>query len=74
MQRLRNHQKISHQLSPEEFFNDYDRIVTYFDRVEDDVIRAVAPSSFPGLRRFWLSITDRDESIWAEEEVLTMRP
>lgn len=70
MQKLRNYQKISaDQLSPEEFFSDYDRIATYFDRVEDDVIRAVAPvPPFPWLEAILgCRLQIGDESIWVEE-------
>jgi hypothetical protein len=57
------------QIVPEEFFNDYDRIVAQWDDVEDDLIRAVAAiPPFPWLEAMLGSpVQVGNESIWAEE-------
>jgi len=51
LERLRNRAKIEpHQFPPEDFFPDYDRIVSHWDEIEDDLVRAVAPlPPFPWL-------------------------
>jgi hypothetical protein len=56
-------------LSPERYFDDYDRIVAPFEKIEDDVIHSVAPfPAFPWLEAM-LGIPTRvgNESIWAKE-------
>jgi hypothetical protein len=70
MQNLRNQEKITpDQLDPEAFFRDYDRIVTTFEKVEDDVIRAVAPiSPMPWLEAMLgCCVQIGNESIWVKE-------
>jgi len=56
-------------LRPEEFFDDYDRIVSQFDQVEDDLLRAVAP--IPPLPWFeamlGVAVEVGNESFWARE-------
>ena len=56
-------------LSPERHFDDYDRIVSSFEEIEDDVIHSVAPiPAFPWLEAM-LGIRAQvgNESIWAKE-------
>lgn len=57
------------QLSPEEFFPDYDRIVSFWDKIEDDLVRGVAPvPPFPWLEAMLgRSVQIGKESVWAEE-------
>ena len=70
VQKLRASANLSVQaLDPEMFFNDYDRIVTSFEKVRDDVIRAVAPfPPFPWLEAMLgCRVQVGEESIWVEE-------
>ena len=70
LERLRN-QALSKadQLVPEEFFHDYDRIVSCWDEIEDDLLRAIAPlPHFPWLEAMLgRSVQIGNESVWAEE-------
>jgi len=56
-------------LSPERYFNDYDRIVAPFEEIEDDVIHSVAPiPAFPWLEAMLgISTQVGNESVWARE-------
>jgi hypothetical protein len=56
-------------LSPERYFQDYDRIVAPFERIEDDVIHSVAPiPAFPWLEAMLgIPVQVGNESIWAKE-------
>lgn len=70
MQRFRGEGALTpDKLDPEEFFPDYDRIVSQWDTVEDDILRAVAPiPPFPWLEAMLgTPVRIGEESIWAEE-------
>lgn len=70
LQRFRGQERISpDQLDPEAFFADYDRIVATFEKVEDDVIRAVAPiPPFPWLEAMLgCRVQVGEESVWVDE-------
>ncbi len=56
-------------LSPEKYFDDYDRIVAPFREIEDDVIHSVAPiPAFPWLEAMLgIQVQVGNESIWARE-------
>jgi hypothetical protein len=56
-------------LSPEKYFDDYDRIVAPFQEIEDDVIHSVAPiPAFPWLEAMLgIQVQVGNESIWAKE-------
>lgn len=56
-------------LSPERYFDDYDRIVAPWQEIEDDVIHSVAPiPAFPWLEAMLgIPIQVGTESIWAKE-------
>jgi len=56
-------------LSPEKYFDDYDRIVAPFREIEDDVIHSVAPiPAFPWLEAMLgIQVQVGNESIWAKE-------
>lgn len=56
-------------LSPEKYFDDYDRIVDPFREIEDDVIHSVAPiPAFPWLEAMLgIQVQVGNESIWARE-------
>ncbi len=57
------------QLSPEDFLPDYDRIVSRWDEIEDDLVRGVAPiPPFPWLEAMLgRAVQIGKESVWAEE-------
>ena len=70
MQRFRGQPTLAaREVDPQAFFNDYDRIVAYFEHVDDDVIRGVAPvPPFPWLEAMLgCRVQVGDESIWVEE-------
>jgi 5-methyltetrahydrofolate--homocysteine methyltransferase len=56
-------------LSPEKYFDDYDRIVAPFREIRDDVIHSVAPiPAFPWLEAMLgIQVQVANESIWAKE-------
>ena len=56
-------------LSPEKYFDDYDRIVAPWPEIEDDVIHSVAPiPAFPWLEAMLgIQVQVGNESIWAKE-------
>ncbi len=56
-------------IRPEALFADYDRLIEQFDKVEDDVIRAVAPiPPFPWFEAMLgVPVEVGNESIWARE-------
>lgn len=56
-------------LSPEKYFDDYDRIVAPFREIDDDVIHSVAPiPAFPWLEAMLgIQVQVGNESIWAKE-------
>jgi len=56
-------------LSPEQYFDDYDRIIAPFEEIEDDVFHSIAPiPAFPWLEAM-LGISTKvgNESVWAKE-------
>ena len=70
MQKIRDRGEVTpDRLDPEEFLADYDRVVAPWERIEDDVIRAVAPiPPFPWLEAMLgQPVKIGDEAIWAEE-------
>ena len=70
LERFRNGTGLqANQINPEDFFPDYDRIISQWDRIEDDLIRAVAPiPPFPWLEAMLGSkVQIGEESVWAEE-------
>jgi hypothetical protein len=69
LEKLRGRPRIeADQLSPEDFFPDYDRIVNQWN-IEDDLIRAVAPiPPFPWLEAMLgCSVQIGKESVWVDE-------
>jgi hypothetical protein len=70
MQRFRGGTALSlDRFRPGDFFDDYDRWVSQFDRVEDDVLRAVAPiPPFPWLEAMLgASVEVGPEAVWTRE-------
>jgi hypothetical protein len=70
MEKLRGLPRLQPEMiRPEALFADYDRLVETFDRVEDDVIRAVAPiPPFPWFEAMLgVPVEVGNESIWARE-------
>jgi hypothetical protein len=70
MERLRGVGRLQPEMvRPEELFADYDRLIGNFDRVKDDVVRAVAPiPPFPWFEAMLgVSVEVGNESIWARE-------
>jgi len=56
-------------ICPEDFFSDYDRLISQFGLVKDDIIRAIAPlPPFPWLEAMLgVPMQVGDESIWVRE-------
>jgi len=70
LQEFRNRPALTpDQLSPENFFSDYDRIVSRWDEIEDDLVRGVGPvPPFPWLEAMLgRAVQIGKESVWAEE-------
>jgi 5-methyltetrahydrofolate--homocysteine methyltransferase len=70
MERLRGIPRLEPEMiRPEALFADYDRLIEQFDKVEDDVIRAVAPiPPFPWFEAMLgVPVEVGNESIWARE-------
>jgi hypothetical protein len=70
MERLRGKGRLQPEMiRPEDLFADYDRLIGNFDRVKDDVVRAVAPvPPFPWFEAMLgVPVEVGNESIWARE-------
>ncbi len=70
LERLRDQPTLAaDHLSPEDFFPDYDRIVSRWDEIEDDLVRGVSPiPPFPWLEAMLgRAVRIGKESVWAEE-------